>query len=195
MLDKSIPYKSLCMLRPAELPVPPVPARTDGFTVKLFAPGDEIHWARIEKSVGEFSAESDALAYFQKEFAPQPELLRQRMCFLCTPEGLPVATATAWEKQGVHLLHWVACVPAFQRRGLGRAAVLSALHRFPDAAPVLLHTQTWSHDAILLYRSLGFFLSYTDRDADAFAEAMRVLKAVYPEKTWQQLMQSSRKSC
>ena len=191
MLDKSIPYFELAMLRPAGLPVPPTPPRADGFFVKSYAPGDEAHWARIEKSVGEFDTESAALSYFEKEFAPQPDLLQARMCFLCTPDGLPVATATAWEKHGAHLLHWVATVPAYQRRGLGRAAVLSALRRFPDNAPVLLHTQTWSHDAILLYHSLGFRILRTE----GFEPAMEVLKTVYPEPTWQQLMQSSRKSC
>ena len=191
MLDQSIPYFELAMLRPAGLPVPPTPPRADGFFVKSYAPGDEAHWARIEKSVGEFDSESAALAYFDREFARQPELLRQRMCFLCTPDGLPVATATAWEKHHSHLLHWVATVPACQRRGLGRAAVLSAMRRFPDNAPVLLHTQTWSHDAILLYHTLGFRILRTE----GFEPAMEVLKTVYPEPTWQQLMQSSRKSC
>ena len=191
MLDQSIPYFELPMLRPAGLPVPPTPPRADGFFVKFYSPGDESHWARIEKSVGEFDTESAALSYCEKEFAPQPDLLRARMCFLCTPDGLPVATATAWEKHHSHLLHWVATVPAYQRRGLGRAAVLSALRRFPDDAPVLLHTQTWSHDAILLYHSLGFRILRTE----GFEPAMQVLKTVYPEPTWQQLMQSSRKSC
>ena len=191
MLDKSIPYFELAMLRPAGLPVPPTPSRADGFFVKSYAPGDEAHWARIEKSVGEFDTESAALSYFEKEFAPQPDLLSQRMCFLCTPDGLPVATAAAWEKHHSHLLHWVATVPACQRRGLGRAAVLSALRRFPDDDPVLLHTQTWSHDAILLYHTLGFRILRTE----GFEPAMQVLKTVYPEPTWQQLMQSSRKSC
>ena len=187
MLDKSIPYVELTMLRPAECFMPPTPPRADGFFVKSYVPGDEAHWARIEKSVGEFDSESAALTYFDREFAPRPELLRQRMCFLCTPDGLPVATATAWEKHGVHLLHWVATVPACQRRGLGRAAVLSALQRYPDSAPVYLHTQTWSHDAILLYHSIGFRIQRTG----AFDQAMEVLKTVYPEPVWQQLMQSS----
>ena len=35
MLDKSIPYFELAMLRPAGLPVPPTPPRADGFFVRL----------------------------------------------------------------------------------------------------------------------------------------------------------------
>ena len=174
MLDKSVPYVEFYMKRPEGLVLPPVSARTDGFFVRLYRPGDEMHWARIETSVGEFDTEEQALAYFSREFAPYPELLMQRMCFVCTPEGLPVATCTAWEKHGGNLVHWVATVPACQRRGLARLAVTHALQLFP-VGDILLHTQTWSHAAVRLYHALGFCLV---RDEDT-EKALAVLKTVY----------------
>lgn len=153
MLDKSIPYKSLIMRRePA--PLPPEPALPAGFSLRRYRPGDEVHWARIETSVAEFDDEGAARAYFAERFLPRQNLLRERCCFVCAPDGLPVATATAWEEAGERLLHWVSTAPAFQRRGLARAVVLHALHSYPPAPqPVWLGTQTWSHDAILLYDS------------------------------------------
>lgn len=192
MLDKSIPYKSIYMQRPAGLSLPPEPQRTDGFFVKLYAPGDEVHWARIEKSVGEFDTESAALDYFAREYAPHPQLLKERMCFMCTPEGLPVATASAWEKDGQNLLHWLACAPEYQKKGLGRAVVTHALYRFPNEDSVLLHTQTWSHDAILLYHSLGFCLLREGEKGNQYAEAMEILQNVYPKETYAALIRAAK---
>lgn len=174
MLDKTVPYVEFYMKRPAGLALPSASARSDGFFVRTYHPGDEVHWARIETSVGEFDTEEAALAYFAREFAPQPELLLNRMCFVCTPEGLPVATCTAWEKHGGNLIHWVATQPDHQRKGLARLAVISALYLFP-AGDVLLHTQTWSHAAVRLYHDLGFCIQ---RDEDT-QKALAVLKSVY----------------
>lgn len=192
MLDKSIPYKSLIMRRePA--PLPPEPALPAGFSLRRYRPGDDVHWARIETSVAEFDGEGAARAYFSERFLPRQDLLRERCCFVCAPDGLPVATATAWEEAGERLLHWVSTAPAFQRRGLARAVVLHALHSYPPAPqPVWLGTQTWSHDAILLYDSLGFCLVRSGTHAAAhepnlFAEGMEILRAVYPPEVFERL--------
>lgn len=189
MLDKSVPYVEFYMERPEGLALPSASARSDGFFMRTYRPGDEEDWARIETSVGEFSEESDALAYFAKEFAPQPELLQDRMCFVCAPDGTPAATCTAWEKHGRNLIHWVATAPAYQRKGLARLAVVSALHRFP-AGSVILHTQTWSHAAVRLYKDLGFDLV---RDTDT-EKALAVLKTVYEPALYDAIVSGIRKS-
>ena len=196
VLDKSIPYKSLIMRRePA--PLPPEPSLPAGFSLRRYRPGDEVHWARIETSVAEFDGEGAARAYFAERFLPRQNLLRERCCFVCAPDGLPVATATAWEEAGERLLHWVSTAPAFQRRGLARAVVLHALHSYPPAPqPVWLGTQTWSHDAILLYDSLGFCLVRSGTHAAAhepnlFAEGMEILRAVYPPEVFGRLLARS----
>lgn len=190
MLDKSIPYVEFYMIRPKGLALPSASARSDGYFMRLYRPGDEKHWARIETSVGEFDAEEKALAYFAREFAPQPELLADRMCFVCAPDGLPVATCTAWEKDKRPLLHWVATHPDHQRKGLARLAVLSALHRFDAGSEVLLHTQTWSHAAVRLYHALGFCLA-EDQDTE---KALDVLKTVYDRALFDELVSGIRKS-
>ncbi|MGI5884027.1 MAG: GNAT family N-acetyltransferase [Candidatus Spyradocola sp.] len=198
MLDKSIPYKSLVMRRPPEaLPAErPLPA---GFSFRRFQPGDEAHWARLETAVAEFASERDARAYFAERFLPYEALLRARCCFVCAPDGLPVSTAMAWEEGGVRLLHWVSTLPAFQRRGLGRAVVLHALHSYPPEAspsPIWLGTQTWSHDAILLYDALGFCLVRAGthpaaHSPNCFAEGMEVLRTVYPPEVFARLLARS----
>ena len=97
MLDKSIPYKEITMRLPAEkLILLDEPILPEGYAFRLYQPGDERHWARIETSVLEFSSEEEAMTYFQKEFLPFVEELKRRCVFVTDPHGLPVATATAW---------------------------------------------------------------------------------------------------
>lgn len=174
MLDKSLPYKSIIMRMEAavaERLAPPAPAA--GYRIRPFVPGDERHWARIETSVGEFSEE-----------------------FVVTERDEPVATATTWTEEEASLrqlqLQWVAVEPAHQGRGLGRAIATAAVRRAVRLAPgeaILLHTQTWSHRALRLYRSLGFRFCRTQtivmrskegtgmkRYPNEFEEAMEVLR-------------------
>lgn len=161
MLDKSLPYKSIIMRMEAavaERLAPPAPAA--GYRIRPFVPGDERHWARIETSVGEFSEEAAARAYFERVYLPEAAL---RCLFVVTERDEPVATATTWTEEEASLrqlqLQWVAVEPAHQGRGLGRAIATAAVRRAVRLAPgeaILLHTQTWSHRALRLYRSLGF---------------------------------------
>ncbi len=167
MLDKSIAYRNVIMVLPAARIAAAGPPRLpEGYRFRFYQPGDEAHWARIEASVLEFDTEAQALTYFAKTFSPYPEALAQRCCFVTDPDGVPVATATAWYEQSVPgdrlgLLHWVSVTPDRQGRGLGRAVVQRALQAMAVLEPgreVCLHTQTWSHKAIRLYWELGFRL-------------------------------------
>ena len=161
MLDKSLPYKSIIMRMEAAVAerfAPPAPAA--GYRIRPFVPGDERHWARIETSVGEFSEEAAARAYFERVYLPEAAL---RCLFVVTERDEPVATATTWTEEEASLrqlqLQWVAVEPAHQGRGLGRAIATAAVRRAVRLAPgeaILLHTQTWSHRALRLYRILGF---------------------------------------
>ena len=158
-----------------------------------FAPGDERHWARIETSVGEFPDEAAARAYFERVYLPEAAL---QCLFVVTEQDEPVATATTWTEEEASLrqlqLQWVAVEPAHQGRGLGRAIATAAVRRAVRLAPgeaILLHTQTWSHRALRLYRSLGFRFCRTQtivmrskegtgmkRYPNEFEEAMEVLR-------------------
>ena len=171
MLDKSLPYKSIIMRMEAavaERLAPPAPAA--GYRIRPFAPGNERHWARIETSVGEFPDEAAARAYFERVYLPEAAL---QCLFVVTEQDEPVE-------------------PAHQGRGLGRAIATAAVRRAVRLAPgeaILLHTQTWSHRALRLYRSLGFRFCRTQtivmrskegtgmkRYPNEFEEAMEVLR-------------------
>lgn len=194
MLDKSLPYKSIIMRMEAavaERLAPPAPAA--GYRICPFVPGNERHWARIETSVGEFPDEAAARAYFERVYLPEAAL---QCLFVVTEQDEPVATATTWTEEEASLrqlqLQWVAVEPAHQGRGLGRAIATAAVRRAVRLAPgeaILLHTQTWSHRALRLYRSLGFRFCRTQtivmrskegtgmkRYPNEFEEAMEVLR-------------------
>jgi len=171
MLDKSIPYVGLIMKmrreKLSEIHVPELPA---GYTYHLYEDGDEIHWARLETAVLEFTDFDKALAYFNREYRdPFREELYRRCAFVCNSEGVPVATATSWfmESSLGHKgwLQWISADPSYQGKGLGRAVIAKALSLYPDLGPntdIYLHTQTWSHKAMYLYHKFGFELSLID---------------------------------
>ena len=74
MLDKSIPYAALKMIRKAGTPIPDFPL-PDGFRFVFYKDGDEMDWARIETSVDEFDSEFAALLRFKEDFIPYKDEL------------------------------------------------------------------------------------------------------------------------
>jgi ribosomal protein S18 acetylase RimI-like enzyme len=171
MLIKSIPFKNVYMkIEAADLKKISVPTLPTGFRYRFFQPGDEQHWAQIETAVGEFETEADALRYFTQAYLINVPALQQRLVFVVNGEDQPVATANAYfidTPQYGHqeALQWVSVRPDYQKLGLGKAVVSKALALFPTLAPdspVMLHTQTWSYPAILLYHRLGFYIAKTE---------------------------------
>ena len=190
MLDKSIPYKNIIM-RADSFSEKKAFHLPQGFSCKAFSLGDEPHWAEVEASVGEFDSSEEALVYFEKKYLPELENLKQRCRFIIAPDGSYAATCTAWtglqDSQTIGALHWLAVRPEYQRKGLARVLVQEIMQIFNDLDefPVYLHTQTWSHAAVLLYCHAGFrilkFGSFDD-SANDYSQAMAILKdAVTPE--------------
>ena len=212
VLDKSIPFKKVLMKREAPGPSSAEPRLPEGFSFHFYKEGDEHHWARIETSVLEFDSEKKALEYFKREFAPHVSEIKKRCVFINSPEGLPIATTTAWfcSSDGtVHpQLHWVAVCPEYQRKGLGKAIVRKALQIFSITEPgkeVWLGTQTWSHAAIRLYYQLGFRVAReetvdlsSNKDPSAprtpyeIDAALEILKTVLDESFYQKLIATVR---
>ena len=123
MLDKSLVYKDIVMCLPfEELKTLKVPVLPDGYSYKMFEPGDKVAWANLEVLVGEFDCFEDASAYFAKTFLAHEELLADRVCFIVNPEGEIVATTSAWFKTDgdvrFPLIHWVSASPNEQGKGL-----------------------------------------------------------------------------
>jgi GNAT superfamily N-acetyltransferase len=188
MLDKTIPFADIIMRRRAGLPVRPQPL-PEGYSFALFEPGDEAEWAKIEASVLEFDDPIEALLYFQADRMPYLRELTRRCLFIVSPAGEKVATATAWwNYTGVRRdpwLHWVAVKPEYQGRGLGKAVVaegISLIQAIEGDRDIYLHTQTWSHKAVEIYRNAGFEITderniggYANED---YAEALTILDSV-----------------
>ncbi|MDO5322997.1 MAG: GNAT family N-acetyltransferase [Clostridia bacterium] len=136
------------------LPQHPLPQR---YGWRFYQPGDEIHWARIETSAGEFSQIEGGLRRFERDFSDR-EPLPERMMFLMDG-GVPFATATAWfEPDGAGLLHYVAVDAAHQGQGLSRALTGLGMNRLRELGHrnARLGTQTYSWVAIRVYHEFGF---------------------------------------
>ena len=162
MLDKTIPFAKVFMRRKAGSPIPVFPL-PEGFSYTYYEDGDEINWARIETSAGEFDSEFAALLRFKNEFMHEVDELYRRCLFIRTADGEKVATANAWwsyiGEQRRAWLHWVSVDPRFQGLGLGKAII----SRVTELMKVLegdvdfyLGTQTWSYVAINIYRKCGW---------------------------------------
>lgn len=156
MWDTSVEKIGLSMARENLDDLPEVPLPVE-YAWRFYRPGDELHWARIETSAGEFSEPAEGLRRFEREF-PDREPLPERMLFL-TDNGVPFATATAWFAEGdAGLLHYVAIDAAHQGRGLCRPLTALALNRLRQLGHCSAHldTQTWSWVAIRVYHGFGF---------------------------------------
>ena len=162
MLDKSIPYYHVIMVRPQGTPFEQSPL-PEGFRFSSFQTGDELAWAAIETSVGEFDDVATSVEYFSREYLPFADELKRRLVFVENSAGEKVATATAWwsprNETTVPSLHWIATRPEYQGLGLGKAGVGQALEKsiqLDGDRDNFLHTQTWSYTAVGIYMRMGF---------------------------------------
>lgn len=218
MLQKTVPYKSLYMkISASDVEKITVPELPEGYNYRFYQPGDQENWAEIETLVGEFETIEAARARFESEFLPSGDryqainqvfpisdnALSQRQVFIEAPNGEVVATATAWMENKVGeyqpMLHWVSVHPDYQGLQLGKSVVSKAMSVFKELEPgkdVMLHTQTWSYPAIVLYHKLGFFLCKEETmghgENDFNNGTREVLKSVIKEPVFSKLMAEAR---
>ena len=162
MLDKSVPFYKLKMVRKAGTPIPDFPL-PEGFKYTFYKDGDEAEWARIETSVDEFDNEFDALLRFNEEFMSDADELYRRCLFIETEDGKKIATSTAWwsfvEDERRAWLHWVSVADGYQGLGLGKAIVSRVTQLMLEVegdVDFYLSTQTWSYKAINIYKQFGY---------------------------------------
>lgn len=185
----SVPYFDILMHRRAGAPILDI-ALPEGFKFTYFKPGDEKAWAKIETSVLEFPDELDALIYLQNDLMRYPGELERRCLFIENEKGEKVATATAWwSYSGTRRdpwIHWVAVIPQYQGKGLGKAVVSGVLRLMAEIEgdrDFYLHTQTWSHHAVKIYQKMGF--AFTDEKGlngysnENYDKAMALLNEIY----------------
>lgn len=162
MLDKTIAYHDVLLVRPARTPIRSFNL-PEGFCFTYFKEGDEASWSEIESRVGEFDTPREALDYFTQEYMHYSTELKKRCLFIENPDGKKVATSTAWwsrrNRKSIPSLHWIAVIPEFQGKGLAKAGVSESLKHYVGLdgdRNCFLHTQTWSYKAIGIYLKLGF---------------------------------------
>ena len=99
--------------------------------------------------------------FFDCRYSSHPALFREDGFFFISHNNRYVATAFAWQEEphtSVGILHWLAVVPEYQRRGLGRALALCVLryHKEHGKTSVSLKTEAYRDAAIKLYEDIGF---------------------------------------
>lgn len=218
MLQKSVPFKSIYMkIDAVEIEKIQVSTLPVGYSYRFYQEGDQENWAKLETLVDEFATIEAARERFESEFLPSGDryqalaqkfaiaenILDQRQVFIEAPNGEVVATATAWlaNKFGEYqpILHWVSVHPDYQGLQLGKSVVAKAMSLFPkyeSGKDVMLHTQTWSYPAIVLYHKLGFYLCKTETlrpDDNDFDNGLAdVLKTVIKEPVFSKLIAEAR---
>jgi len=119
-----------------------------GFALRWYKPGDDRTWCRIHLAADRYNPISPDL--FHGEFGWDDARLQARQCYLLSPDGGAVGTATAWldddyygERYG--RIHWVAILPDWQGRGLAKPLLSSACARLQessDLCPICVHPKT-----------------------------------------------------
>ncbi|MCK4283756.1 MAG: GNAT family N-acetyltransferase [Candidatus Brocadiae bacterium] len=169
-------HVTIFMVRPtfARLPDVPVPPP---FALRRWLPGDEAAWARIHEESDRHNEITPDL--YRAQFGGDEEELAARQLFLCDAQGGAIGTATAWHNAhcptgNYGRVHWIAIVPSYQGRGLGKALLSACVGRIRELGydGAYLTTDPPRIPAINLYLRLGFA---PDVRSEPELEAWRVL--------------------
>ena len=187
MLDKTLPYYSIKMVRKAGTHIPDY-TLPEGFKFVMYTDGAETDWARIEASVDEFDSEFAALLRFKEDFIPYVDELYRRCLFIENENGKKIATANAWwsfiEDERHAWLHWVSVAPGYQGLGLGKAIVSKVTQLMKEIegdVDFYLSTQTWSYKAINIYKQFGYEPTndkrlYSIKSRNDYKKALKILE-------------------
>ncbi|RPI61483.1 MAG: GNAT family N-acetyltransferase [Planctomycetaceae bacterium] len=169
------------------IPQHPLPA---GYSLRFYRDGDAATWTAIEQAADKFYNVTGER--FVKEFGTEIPLLFQRCYFLVSPDGRDIGTTTAWydrKYQGKRWgrVHWVAVVPEFQGKGLGKAMLSSAMNRLRMLGHrrAILGTQTPRLAAINMYLDFGFV---PDMTTDNAAKAWKIVREALPHPKLKKLL-------
>ncbi|MCM1286227.1 MAG: GNAT family N-acetyltransferase [Acetobacter sp.] len=155
---------------------------SDNVDIRNYCQGDEILWAEIETAIGDFESTENALEYFNLHYKTDDIFER---CFFAKCENKIVGTCIAWydfkDNKKISSLHWMAVLPGYQGRGIGKKLLNSVMQFYNsnDLMPVYLHTQPWSYKAVGLYLSAGFEFQQSDTFANyknEYNDAIEILK-------------------
>lgn len=166
----------LTMIRPHMNDVPQF-AFPDGFSIRPMRAGESALWTDIERDAEPYHRISDEL--FAWTFGNDLAATAWRCFFIIDSRGVAAGTLSAWYDRNFKggdwgRIHWVAVRPAYQRRGLARAAMTFAMKRLAGwHARAMLTTESGRLGAIRLYLDFGFI---PDLDAPGAREAWRQVR-------------------
>lgn len=149
----------LYMVRFSLQDVPEVPF-PEGFSIRPMQPNEGALWLDIQRDAEPFFEVQPE--WFEQQFGSNLPATQWRCFFIVNARGVAVGTISAWVNHDYFgevwgQVHWLAVRPAYQRRGLARAALaycLRQLARWHERA--FLGTQSARHGAIRLYLEMGF---------------------------------------
>ncbi len=136
------------------------PRWAKGFALRPMTMEEIPLWTRIQRRAEPWCPIADD--QFEKSFGCDAGKIGRRCFFIVDGSGNAVGTISAWddddfEGRSFGRLHWLAVVPAAQRKGLARAAtahVMQLLKAWHGRA--YLHTQSNRIPAIKLYLEFGY---------------------------------------
>jgi GNAT superfamily N-acetyltransferase len=139
-----------------QYPLPP------GYRFRLYRDGDDTTWTDLHIAGEPYIAFTPEI--FVREFGQHRDALYDRMYFVETENGLPVATITAWWARdryaGVDraIIHWVLVHPDHRRRGLTKPMMTHAMARMAqdNFFTAMLGTSTGRTWALKVYLDFGF---------------------------------------
>jgi GNAT superfamily N-acetyltransferase len=148
------------MVHPDLRAAPRVPL-PNGCRIQRYTPDDRAAWVRINQAADGLQDISDAT--FVDNFGDDEAALGERMLFLAESGGSLVGTGTAWYRAGesdggMGRVHWLAVLPAWQGRGLGKALLGAVCERLVELGhdQAYLTTSTARLPALCLYLGFGF---------------------------------------
>ena len=158
--------RTLILLRPNldDLPTMSLPA---GIAIRPYRTGDEATWTRLWQESETFDPITDKA--FRESYGHDEARLAERICFAVDETtGQDIGTVTAWTEEtpsknhagldGWGRVHWLATLPGYQGRGIGKALFLYCLYRLREFGhrETFLVTSSGRTAAVALYEKYGF---------------------------------------
>lgn len=163
MIDFTIPDYSIFMYKD-DTDNYPRHSLPEGFYFKFYEDGDDIEWAKIEHSLGQFDTVEEGVKCFRSEFIDGQALnAKERVLFVMSPDGDYAATASLWDGNffGEHIdrLHWLAVYDKYAGRGIAKALFTRLMDLYNElglSGRLYLWTGARYFVAISMYRKFGF---------------------------------------
>lgn len=160
----------------------------DGFGIRPMKLDDASLWTDIVRDAEDYIEIKDDL-FYKTSFGYDMQAIQWRGFIITNSKGLGVGTITAWYNRGYKgkdygNINWVAIRPAYQGKGLGKAALSYALNKLAKWHDrCFLVTQTKRLNAIKLYLNFGFMPELeVPEDNDIWREVKYNLKHPTLEK-------------